>query len=173
MIWLMLIILVAVGSMTQLTIQADIRHDDGTQGRVRVQWWKLHKAWTWNSRQPRKLPQQRMQLLQRLLSGDKRALLHLLKHCRLEALYMLVLLHTKDAAKSALLSGTLGGMIDCVPALHKGAVHIRVLPEFFREHSTINFRCIIRVKAGILILTAGMLALRFLAARQLKEREAM
>lgn len=170
MIWMAMMLLMMIGCLTPMTVQVDVRHDSGTRGRIRAQWLMLHKTWKWDGQEPKSQPHKQRKWL---WLGDKQPLVHLLRHCHVDALYALILLRAGDAAKAALLSGALQGIVACVPALHRDAVHIRVLPEFFQDHSTIRLRCIIRVKVGILILTAGMLALRLPTARQLKESEAM
>ena len=173
MIWLL--ILFAVGFLlTPLTVQVDIHHSTGTEGRVRLDYLCLHKGWRWDSQQaPPQHQHRQKQLLQELRHVDIQVWRFLLRHIQLQQLDMLVLLRTGDAAHSALLSGTLRNIAGCIPALHRRAIRIQILPEFFREHATVKLRCIIRLKPGTLILTAGLLLLSTLQAQRLNESEAM
>ena len=171
MVWLAAAVLAAV-CIVPLSIQIDIAYSGDTKGRVMLRCWRLHKAWNW-ARKKGESQDKRKKMLRGLLHGDNRAWRYLLGHSRLVQLDVQALLHTGDAARSALLSGAIHGIVACIPPLHRKEVRIQILPEFFREQSTVNLRCIIRLKLGTLLLTAGMLGLMFLQARQLKESEAM
>lgn len=171
MLWLVIAILAALWFLP-FSLQIDVAHTSDTRGRVMLRCRGLHKTWRWAHRKGES-PEQRRKMLRGLLHGDNRAWRFLLGHSRLVRLDVLMLLRTGDAARSALLAGGIRSLLQCIPPLHRREVRIRVLPEFFREHSTFSLRCIIRLKLGTLLLTAGMLALMFLQARQLKESEAM
>ncbi len=171
MVWLTAAVLAAV-CIVPFSIQIDIAHSGDTKGRMILRCWKLHKSWRW-VRKKDESQDKRKKMLRELLHGDNRAWRYLLGHSRLVRLDVQAWLHTGDAARSALLSGAFHGILACIPPLHRKEVRLQILPEFFREHSTVNLRCIIRLKLGTLLLTAVMLGLMMLQARQLKESEAM
>lgn len=173
MIWL-IIILTAMVLLAPVTIQVDLSRGAWTQGRVILTCWRLHKTWRWDSRRPaQKHREKQKQVLQGLRHVDVQVWRFLFRRIRLQKLDMLILLRTGDAARSALLSGTLRSVAACIPAVHRRNIRMQILPEFFREHSTLQLRCIIRLKPGTLILTAGLLLLRSLRAQRLNESEAM
>ena len=172
MVWLAAAVLAAV-CMIPFSIQIDVAHSGDTKGRVILRCWKLRKTWQWMKNTDASQQDRRKKLLRVLLHGDHRAWRYLLGHSRLLRMDVQAFLHTGDAARSALLSGALRSLLTCIPPLHRKEVHLQILPEFFREHSTVNLRCIIRLKLGTLLVTAGMLGLMFLQAQQLKESEAM
>lgn len=78
-----------------------------------------------------------------------------LRHTALLRLDGLIRLRTSRADLSAFLSGLTGGALSVLRGT--GNIRIRVMPEFFRAHSTVALRCIIRLKLGTIILTAGLL----------------
>ena len=172
MVWLAAAVLAAV-CMIPFSIQIDVAHSGDTKGRVILRCWKLHKTWQWERKKGESQPGSRQKMLRVLLHGDHRAWRYLLGHSRLLRMDVQAFLHTGDAARSALLSGALRSLLTCIPPLHRKEVRLQILPEFFREHSAVNLRCIIRLKLGTLLVTAGMLGLMFLQAQQLKESEAM
>ena len=92
---------------------------------------------------------------------------------RLEKLDILALLRTQDAARSAILAGTVQNTLTCLPLLRRESIRIRVLPEFFRAHSTLAVRCIIRLRVGTIILTAMMLLIAYFREQRLTESEAV
>ena len=110
-------------------------------------------------------------LLDAFLRADK-ARAFLLRFTHLERLDGQVLLRTEDAARCAMLTGGVQAVLNCIPALRRGPVRIRILPDFFRAHTTVDARCIIRLRVGTIILTAGMLLLAWLRERRLQESEA-
>lgn len=91
------------------------------------------------------------------------------RHLHLDALEGLLLLRVDNAAHAALLCAAVSGGLCCIPPGRRRG--LRVLPEFFRPHSTVHVRCIIRVKMGILILTAGLLLLTWIGMHRPTESE--
>ena len=191
MFWLLTALLTLLAAMLEVRVQADLQHSDATRARVRLNIAHLHKTWRlmlvrterghrviladeYSARplDTGELRQSRgSHLLDALIRADK-ARHFLLRHTCLERLDALALLRTQDAARSALLCGMAQGALACIPAARRKGVHVRVLPEFFRTHSTVNARCIIRVRLGTIVLTATMLLAAYLRQQRLTESEA-
>lgn len=188
MLWL----LIAFVMLLTITIQADLHHFGTTQARICIRIAGIHKTWRLmllrteqghrlvladkDSARPLDAGQLRKSrgsmLLGALRRADK-ARKFLLRHTHLDRLDALLLLRTEDASRSALLAGTIRSTLACIPAVRRKGVHIRVLPEFFRAHSTVNARCIIRLRLGTIILTAMMLLIAYIREqRQQKARHA-
>ncbi len=184
-------LLLVYACFLELTLQSDLHHFDGTQLRLVLRVCGVHKAWHFslldtptghrlvlrddhgmhpvdaasirNSRGP---------LLWGALRRADKARQYLLRHTYLDKLDGLVLLRTGDAARSALLSGSMQGLLRCISATHRRQVRLRVLPEFFREHSTVQARCIIRLRLGTILLTGLMLLVAAKREqRQMKARQ--
>lgn len=192
MLVLLIVLLSAYSLLLEVRIQADLQHGDGTRTRFIVDIAGIHKTWqmllarTSQGHQvmlaqedgvhplsSAKLRTDRGRLLWRLFRRADRARHFLLHHVHLEQLHVLALFRTEDAAGSALLSGTLQSIAACIPALRRRNVCIRVLPEFFRAHSTVKARCIIRLRLGTIILTAMMLLIAYLRQQRMTESEAL
>ncbi len=192
MFWLLAAILALYLALTVISIRVDFRHSDTTQGRLLVQAAGLHKSWRFSlirtakghrivlagthGPEPLDTAQFRQSrgglMLQALRRGDK-GRKFLLRHTHLDRMDALIQLRTEDAARAALLTGTARSVLCCIPAIRRRNIRIRVLPEFFRSHSTVAARCIIRVKGGTLLLTAGLLLLSYRKEQRLRESEAV
>ena len=192
MFWLLTVLLLAYAALLKVHIQADLRHAETTQGRVVIRMAGLHKT---KQLILLSTPQGHRLLLadskgiqplntDRFAHGRTRALFalfrradkvrrFLLRRVHLDRLDALVLLRTEDAAHTAFLSGTFQGFLACIPAAHRNGVRVRVLPEFFRAHSTVNARCIIHLRLGTIILTATMLLMAYFREQHLAESEAV
>ena len=191
MFWLLTALLTLLAALLEARIQVDLQHFDITRARIRLDIAHLHKTWRLmlvrTERGHRAIladelgtrpldsgdlrQSQSRHLLDALIRADK-ARRFLLHHTHLERLDALALLCTQDAARSALLCGMVQGALACIPAARRRCVHIRVLPEFFRTHSTVNARCIIRFRLGTIFLTATMLLAAYLRQQRLTESEA-
>lgn len=77
------------------------------------------------------------------------------------------LFHASSAASTALATGGLRMALSLLPRRWLRVARIRILPDFLRDHSTLQWRCIFRLRPGTLLLTAGLLALQC-AGRALK-----
>lgn len=192
MLWILLGILLIFVSLTEATVTFYVWHDASTRLQLCLKAANLQKAWHFrlfrtahghrllrtdkdyiHPLQPTQLPQEKDSLLPQALLHENEVRRFLLSHLHLDRLEGLLLLRTGDAAHSAILSGTLQSLLSCIPATRMGRIALRVLPEFFREHSTIRLRCIIRFRLGTIILTAGMLLFRYLKRRHPTESEAL
>lgn len=192
MLFLLMALLAAYALFLDVRIQADFQHRDETRARFIVSIAGIHKTWrmllarTARGRQvmlaqkdgARPLSSNRFRtdrgrLLWELFRRADRARHFLLHHMQLDRLYVLALLRTGDAAGSALLSGALQGIAAGIPACRRRKVCIRVLPEFFRVHSTVKARCIIRLRLGTILLTAMMLLFAYLRQQHVTESEAL
>lgn len=177
--------------LLEIRIQADIQHEDGTQARVILRLAGIHKTWrlmltrTSQGRQVmlakndgahplsgKGFREGRGRFLLSVFRRADQTRHFLLHHIHLDRLDALALLRTEDAARSALLSGTLQSIAACLPASRRRSMRIRVLPEFFRAHSTVKARCIIHLRVGTIILTAMMLLIAALRTQRLTESEA-
>ena len=171
MLWLLAILLLTTACFLPVILHADVYYHEHTRARIIVQFMLLRKEWRISG-----LPgaaaqfrQSRSRLLLSALRRADKARGFLLRHIHLDRLDALILLHTGDAAHSSLLSGGLQGALACIPATHRKAVRIRVLPEFFRVHSTLQARCIIRIRLGTIILTAMMLLAAYIRQRHVQK----
>ncbi len=175
----------------EVRIQADFQHEEGTQARVILRLAGIHKTWrlmltrTSQGRQVmlakndgahplsgKGFRKGQGRFLLALFRRADQARHFLLRHIHLDRLDALAFLRTEDAARSALLSGTLQSITACIPAIRRHSVRIRVLPEFFRAYSTVKARCIIHLRVGTIILTAMMLLIAILREQRLAESEA-
>ena len=191
MVIALLTLLTGLVLLAEIRLQADFHHGDSTQASIFVGLGGFHKTWqgmlirSGNGHQVlvgsemrvrplavQSLEQNPGRSLLSLFRRANRARHFLLTHIHLDQLDALALLRTQDAARSALLAGTFRSIAACIPPLRRRPVRIRVLPEFFRAHSTVNARCIIRVRVGTILLTAMMLLTAYLRQRRLTESEA-
>lgn len=191
MIWLLISLLCIYALLLELSVQAELYHADSTQLRITLLWAMIrktrrfvllrtprgHRLFTADEStlhpiqpgsQTRIMGQKMLHALRR---ADK-ARRFLLRHTHLDKLDALLLLHTGDAARSALLTGMLQGALSCIPAARRGNIRFRTLPEFFRSHTTFNAKCIIRLRLGTILLTAIMLLGAYLRGQHLTESEA-
>ena len=169
MLFLLLAALAAAACFLPLTLRAEVYRHASTRWTLRADCAGLHRTWRFGAVSGgTQLQPSRVKLLLDSLRRADRARRFLLRHTRLSALDALLLLRTGDAAHSALLAGTLSGVAR-LPTAWRRSVRIRVLPEFFRAHSTIQARCIIRLRLGTIILTAMMLLAATLRQRHLQK----
>lgn len=184
-------LLIVYACFLELTLQADLHHDGQTQMQVVLGLGGIHRTWRFsllNTAEghrlvlqdshgqhpvhPARIRESRGSILFGALQRADRARRYLLRRIRLDSLDALLLLRTGDAARSALLSGAVQSVLSCIPAARRRQVRIRVLPEFFREHATLQARCIIRLRLGTLLLTGLMLlAAAFRERQQMKARQ--
>ena len=164
MLFFLAALLLAEGLLLPLTLQADLLHQGRTQYRVVLQYAFLRRTWPAKGGVPGEARLRRGSKLLTALRESKEARRFFLRHVHLDKLDALLLLHTGDAAATSLLTGSARAILCCIPPLHRRQVRIRVLPDFFRAHSTVQVRCIIRLTLGTLLLT--MLRLLALRLRQ-------
>ncbi len=174
---LCLSILTALLCLTRLTLRLDLHHQGRTQGRILLRWGRWRHMWhlalirTEHGHQvvlagtdgtPRPISPVAMKdtpadlLMQTLTRADK-ARRFLLRHIRLTCLDGLLCLRLQDAARCALLSGAMQGATAFVPLKWREQVHLRIVPDFFRDSSTLQIRCILSVRLGTLVITACMM----------------
>lgn len=192
MLWLFVMLMLLYAAFLEGTVQTDLRCFGAVELRLRFTIGGIHKTWQYHLNRteqghrltrtvsygtksigPSQFRQSRSSIIADTLRRADKARHFLLTHIHLERLDGLVLLRTEDAAASSLLSGTLQGVLGCIPAVRRRNVRIRVLPEFFRAHSTVKARCIIRFRLGTIILTAWMLLAAYMRQQRLTESEAM
>lgn len=163
MFWLLLALLTGYALCLPLTLRADIHHHGKTQARIQLRVAGLHKTWQITGL-PGAAAQLRTSRTRRLLAlfrqADK-ARHYLLSHTKLERLDAHILLRTEDAARTALLTGAVRPLTQ----LPGSKIRICVQPDFFRPHSTLQLRCIIRWKLGTLLLTSMMLLAAYIRQR--------
>ena len=169
MFWLLLALLAGYALQLPVTLETDAYHHQHTRTRHRLSISGLHKTWTTDGLSGTaahiKSPRSRMMLTIFRNADNMR---HFLRaHTHLQKLDVLLLLHTNDAAHTALLTGIIRPLIQ----LPQQNVRICVQPDFFRPHSTLQIRCIIRWKLGTLLLTSMMLLGAYIRQR-ISESEA-
>lgn len=192
MLWFFLALLALYAVFLEAALQVDLHRTDTTHLLLRLRIAGLRKTWYFKlvktvgghrlllvsdpDSRPVDTAQMRQgrgrSIVRALLSSDK-ARQFLLSHIRVDRLDSLILLRTEAASHTALLSGFIQGLLACIPVFRRRNVRIRVLPDFFRPHSTVKARCIIRFRLGTIILTAWMLLAAHLRQRRLTESEAM
>lgn len=169
MFWLLLALLAGYALQLPVTLETDAYHHQHTRTRHRLSISGLHKTWTTDgfsgAAAQIKSPRSRM-MLTIFRNADK--VRHFLRaHTHLDQLDLLILLHTNDAAHTALLTG----IIRPLAQLPQQNVRICVQPDFFHPCSTLQIRCIIRWKLGTLLLTSMMLLVAYIRQR-ISESEA-
>ena len=90
---------------------------------------------------------------------------YLMRHIRLDALDAALRIHSADAARTALLTGLVRGVALLLPPEMRQQVRLRVMPEFFRDRSNLQARCILRFRLGTIFITSGMLLASIAAQR--------
>lgn len=192
MLWLFVMLMLLYAAFLEGTVQADLRCFGTAELQLRFTVGGIHKTWRYQLSKteqghqlnrtdahgtkvvsPAQFRQSRSRIIADTFRRADKARYFLLTHLRLERLDGRILLRTEDAAASALLSGAVQSVLGCIPAVRRHNVRIRVLPEFFRAHSTVNARCIIRFRLGTIILTAWMLLAAYIRQQRLTESEAM
>lgn len=171
MLWLLAAILAVYAMFLPVELTVHIRHHGQTQAWLTLRFLGLHKSRHFEgiavvTAPMRRNPDSGLRLAWRNAATTRR---YLRQHTKLTRLDALIQLHTGDAAQTALLTGMLRSMTAFIPRRH---VHICLLPDFFRAHSTVQVRCIIRWKLGTLFLTAWMLLAETLSRQHLTESEA-
>ena len=141
--------------MFPVTFRIEVQHGGSTTYRIVMQYALLRKTRQSGGSKPAQSGGQEEPSLLRSLLREAKARQFIRRHIQLETLDALILLHTGDAARTSLLAGGLQGL--AAPAAARRNVRIRVLPDFFRGRTTLQARCILRVRMGILLLTMLML----------------
>ena len=156
MVFLLMALLMLEALLLPLTLQADLYHHGSTAFRVRLQYAFLRCTWpsTGKSSGGKRLHQGSK--LFTALRRSARARHFFRRHIHLDRLDALLLLRTGDASHTSLAAGVLSGLA-CIPAAARSNVHIRMLPDYFRPHTTLQARCIVRLRLGTLLLTMLML----------------
>ena len=155
MFWLLIALFIGYAMHLPVTLKTDIYHHAQTEIRNTLVIAGLHKTWISTGFQGAagQLRSSRTRMLHTLFRRTERARLFLRRHTALQKLDMIVLLHTTDAARTALLTG----MIRPLVQLPRKNIRICIQPDFYRTSSTVQIRCIIRWKLGTLLLTSMML----------------
>ncbi len=138
------------------TFRADVRRHGSTWFRVTARYAFFTRTWQSGAPAPTQARRQHGRRLLFALRQAEAAQRFLLRHVQLDRLDACILLRTEDAARTSLLAGALQGLA-YLPAVQRRHVRIRVLPDFFRPHSTLQTRCIIHVRMGTILLTMLML----------------
>ena len=156
MVVFLILVPLLLALLLPVTFRLTATYDGKTEYHVTVNYLFFRRSWPAGKKSgnsPR--PKNGQNLLSRLREAA-RVSRFVRRHIRLEALDALVLLHTGDAAGSALLSGGLQGIMS-IPTLPQNKMRIRVLPDFFRGRTIWQARCIFHFRLGIILLTMLML----------------
>lgn len=99
----------------------------------------------------------------------KTALRRFLVRCvHLEQLELRALVATGDAARTALLSGAIGGTLSLLPMVWREKAVVCIQPDFFSGHTRAQGMCMIYARMGMLLTGAIWLAL---ACQQQQRRQ--
>ncbi len=156
MVFLLAALLLLESLLLPLTLRLEARHQERTALRAQLQYAFLRSTWPSRRKTTSGKRLHRGSRLFSALRSSAQARRFFLRHIRLERLDALILLHTGDAAQTSLTTGVLIGLA-CIPAAVRNNVHIRILPDYFSPHTTLQARCIVRLRLGTLLLTMLML----------------
>ena len=157
MIVALMIASLSVALMLPVTFRIGIRHTGRTEVRITMKYAFITKVWQSGKHKTGSKHSKGSGGLLGILRHAAGTRRFIRRHIHLDTLDVLVLLHTGDAARTAVLSGSLQSLAN-IPALRRRNIRIYVYPDFFRGYHTLQIRCILRVRLGILILTILMLS---------------
>lgn len=95
--------------------------------------------------------------LMKTLRHSKAVRRFLRRHIHPERLDAQVLLHTGNAAGTALLTGAVRTAAALLQGRWRQVARMRILPDFLHERTTIQARCIFSLRLGTLIITSVLL----------------
>lgn len=162
-----------------LRVQSDIHHGERRLMRLTVTWAGITRTWHFESRQgaqgrellvsggvfrrsgqrvihPGKRHRNALKKALYALKENKPARQYLRRHVRTEQLDVQILLHTRAAAGTALATGALRVFYSFLTADALRKIRVRILPDFLRDHSTLQARCIFSLRPGTLLITAAL-----------------
>lgn len=162
-----------------LRVQTDIHHGQRRLMRLTVTYAGLTRVWQFESRRTESgsevtvaggfIPQREARVIRpgKQHRNAIRKILNELRRCRparrflrchvhTEQLDVQILLHTRAAAATALATGALRVLFSFLTADTLRRTRIRVLPDFLRNHSTWQARCIFSLRPGTLLITAAL-----------------
>ena len=156
MVFLLIVLLILLSLLLPITFRIGVQHAGKTSCRVTMQYAFLKKVWQSGESKSGTPRRKECRSLLGILRQEAKARQFVRRHIHLDNLDALILLHTGDAALTALLSGGLQGLA-ALPLAQRRKAHIHVMPDFFRGYSSVQARCIIHIRAGIMLLTMLML----------------
>lgn len=177
MIWFLIVLLIFAGMFIPLRVTADIHHGARRLMRLHISTAGFRGEWVAEAvrgqeghqllvarrgRKPRTLSPASLHVgaaesLTSMLRESRPARRFLMKHVHAEQLDIQLLLHTASAASTALMTGAVQLAVQLLPAHWRGKLRLRILPDFLRDRSTLQARCIFRLCMGTLLITAGLL----------------
>ena len=80
----------------------------------------------------------------------------LLRHTHLIDLTMRARLSLSDAASTAVITGLLRALTAFLPPSLRGRTHLSLQPDFLAPRTVVQFRCMVSLRLGILLITGGM-----------------
>ncbi len=171
MLWLLTALLLGSALFLPLTLTVDVVHAGQLRTRLTLRFLFFRRIWHFEglagvTAPMRRNPDGHMRAAWRHAIGARR---YLRRHSEFVRLDALLLLHTGDAARTALYTGILRSAAALFPHPKR---RICIQPDFFRPHSSLQARCIIRWKLGTLLLTAWLLLMETLLRQRLTESEA-
>ena len=95
------------------------------------------------------------------------------RHVHTQQLDIQLLLHTSTAAGTALATGMLRFLFSWLTAETLQRSRIRILPDFLRERSTLQARCIFSLRLGTILISAALLLLTRLTQGMKREAQAI
>lgn len=178
--------------LLRVQLTADIHRAERTLGRIHLQIAGLRREWLLELLRtpqghrlvvagqdgiPRDVAPEKLRggpadhMLSVLRRAD-RARQFLLRHIHPERVDALLLLHTENAASTAMLTGAARTAATFLPPRWRERMRIRIQPDFFHEHTTIQARCILTFRLGTIIITTVMLLAALAVQRVQSAREA-
>lgn len=177
MLWLLVTLLILAGMLIPVCVTADVHHGARRLMRLHIAtaiWQREWVAEALHGPEGLQLLIRRKGDAPRTVSADtlsgspadkllpllrvsRPARRFLIRHTHAERLDMQLLLHTSSAASTALLTGALQTTLLLLPPQWRRISRIRVTPDFLRDRSTLQARCIFRLCVGTLFITAGLL----------------
>ena len=190
MLWLLLFWMATAALLVPVRLTADVHHGARKLLRLTVAVAGLRRQWLLEVSEPlqgrqltvcgREGPARTMDMSQmgsgpwqqamQLLRRNKPARRFLMRHIHLHRLDAQLLLHTASAASTALLTGAVQTLAACMQPGWRSVTRLRVLPDFLRERSTLQAKCIFSLRPGTLLITACLL-LADAAAQAINRRE--
>ncbi len=170
MIWILLLLTVLFLALIPVTVTLELHHNEGTRLRLTLRLLCFHYTAAYRlqntgrghrfirEKEPSPVPSDasgRLRPIRQALRSSPGTRRFLLAHMHLLCLDGWIALHTGDAARSALLSGAVQGVLACMRP--RAPIRLQVWPAFYRPRSSAYVRCIFRFRPGTLFLTAGML----------------
>ncbi len=190
---LLLMLLFTIMMMLPLRVQADVLHARETRIRLIMQVLCFRKALHMkladapdgrrltligrsgmeSSFDPQRLHSSTAQKLTALFRASPEARGYLRRHVHMDVLNAFLRLHTSNAARTALLTGCFRALTAILPPSVRRIGRFSIMPDFHQGQTCFQLRCILHLRLGTLLVTAGLLLARAAGVKAMKAREAV